>query len=196
MKNKLLLHCCCGPCSVYPVDTLRDDGFSVTGFFYNPNIHPFKEFRRRLKTAEEYSNLTGLKLISDKNYGLVKFLRAVVNRENERCLYCYQERLERTVQKASQGGFNTFSTTLLYSKYQNHSKIKQICTELSKQYSVDFHYDDYRLGWQKGIDKSIDLKLYRQPYCGCIYSEQERYDKSLSQSRSATNKTNIEMENK
>ena len=187
MENKLLLHCCCGPCSVYPVETLREDGIDVTGFFYNPNIHPFKEFRRRLTTAEEYSKKTGIRLISDKNYGLIKFLRAVVNKENERCLYCYQERLEKTVQKARQEGFESFSTTLLYSKYQNHYKIRQICEELSKQYSVNFHYDDFRVGWQKGIDKSIDLNLYRQPYCGCIYSEQERYDKSLLSSRSTKN---------
>ncbi len=177
---KLLLHCCCGPCSVFPVDNLRENGISVTGFFYNPNIHPFKEFRRRLTTAEEYSRKTDSTLIVDKNYGLIKFLRAVVNREKERCLYCYQERLKTTVQKAKEEGFDAFSTTLLYSKYQNHVKIKQICEKLSKEHLLSFYYEDFRVGWQIGIDKSIDLNMYRQPYCGCIYSEQERYDKSLS----------------
>ena len=120
---KLLLHICCGPCSVYPVNSLRESGISVTGFFYNPNIHPFKEFRRRLTTAEAYSKQIEMTLISDKNYGLINFLRAVVNREKQRCLYCYQDRLTQTVQKAKEGGFDSFSTTLLYSKYQNHSKI-------------------------------------------------------------------------
>ncbi len=176
----ILLHICCGPCSVYPVDNLRENGASVTGFFYNPNIHPFKEFRRRLTTAELYSKQIGMTLISDKNYGLIKFLRAVVNRENQRCLYCYRERLTKTVQKAKEGGFDSFSTTLLYSKYQKHGKIIEICKELSKEYSLSFHYEDFREGWQAGINKSIDLNLYRQPYCGCIYSEQERYDKTMS----------------
>lgn len=179
---KLLLHCCCGPCSVYPVDTLRESGISVTGFFFNPNIHPFKEFRRRLNTAEEYSKQASLPIIFDNNYGLIKFLRAVVNKESSRCLYCYRERLKTTVLKAKECGCDSFSTTLLYSKYQNHSKIKEICEELSKTHSLSFYYDDFRIGWQKGIDKSIDLNMYRQPYCGCIYSEQERYDKTFSSS--------------
>ena len=177
---KLLLHSCCGPCSVYPIDNLRENGISVTGFFYNPNIHPFKEFRRRLTTAEEYSKQIGMTLIADTSYGLITFLRAVVNRESERCLYCYQDRLKTTVQMAKKEGFDSFSTTLLYSKYQNHLKIKQICEELSREYSLAFHYEDFRVGWQAGIQKSIDLNMYRQPYCGCIYSEQERYDKTLS----------------
>jgi len=180
MKTKLLLHCCCGPCAVYPVDSLREKDIAVTGFFYNPNIHPFKEFKRRLTTAEEYSKLVGINLISDKNYGLIKFLRAVVNKENKRCLYCYRERLEKTIQKAEEEKFDSFSTTLLYSRYQNHNKIIKICEELSEDYSVNFHYEDFRVGWHTGIKKSIDLGLYRQPYCGCIYSEQERYDKSLT----------------
>ncbi len=177
---KLLLHCCCGPCSVYPIDCLNKNGISVTGFFYNPNIHPFKEFRRRLTTAEAYYEKMGLDFICDKKYGLIKFLRAVVNNESNRCLYCYKERLKKTAIAAKKGGFDSFSTTLLYSKYQNHMKIKQICEELSQRYSLNFYYDDFRIGWQKGIDKSIDLNMYRQPYCGCIYSEQERYDKNMA----------------
>lgn len=178
MKKKLLLHCCCGPCSIYPVESLREKDIAVTGFFYNPNIHPFKEFRRRLVTAEEYSKRINMSIIIDKNYGLINFIRAVVNKENERCIYCYRERLQKTAMRAREGGFDAFSTTLLYSKYQKHEKIKQICEELSEQNSLSFHYEDFRIGWQRGIDTSRDLKMYRQPYCGCIYSEQERYDKS------------------
>jgi len=176
---KLLLHSCCGPCSVYPVNNLKEKGISVTGFFYNPNIHPFKEFKRRLTTAEAYFKGEELSFTCDKNYGLIMFLRAVVNNEAGRCLYCYRERLEKTVQQAKEDRYDSFSSTLLYSKYQNHQKIKQMCEELANQYSIDFYYEDFRNGWQEGIDKSIEMEMYRQPYCGCIYSEQERYDPAL-----------------
>ncbi len=175
----LLLHICCGPCSIFPISCLQSDNIKVTGYFYNPNIHPFKEFRRRLVTAEDYSRQIGLLLISDRKYGLIEFLRGVVHKESKRCSYCYNIRLENTVQKAKEEGFDSFSSTLLYSKYQNHQKIISVCEKLSKQYSLPFYYEDFREGWQAGIDKSKDLNMYRQPYCGCIYSEQERYDKSL-----------------
>lgn len=175
----ILLHVCCGPCSIFPINCLQRKDITVTGYFFNPNIHPFKEFKRRLTAAEHYSSQIGIKLISDRKYGLVEFLRAVVHKEKERCLYCYSTRLEKTVLKAKEEGFDSFSSTLLYSKHQNHNKIKSICEDLSREYSIPFHYEDYRLGWQAGIDESKELNMYRQPYCGCIYSEQERYDKSL-----------------
>jgi len=175
----ILLHICCGPCSIFPISCLQGRDLKVTGFFFNPNIHPFKEFKRRLITAEEYSRNIGIDLISDRKYGLIEFLRGVVNKESERCSYCYDTRLEKTVQEAKERGFDSFSSTLLYSKFQKHQKIKYLCEELSKKYSLPFVYEDFRIGWQKGIDKSKDLNMYRQPYCGCIYSEQERYDKSM-----------------
>jgi len=129
--------------------------------------------------ADNYAKLIDVPLIIDKKYGLIDFLRAVVNNEATRCSYCYRERLENTVKKAKEKGFKSFSTTLLYSKYQNHQEIKSVCETLAEQYSIHFFYDDFRLGWQLAIDKSKELDMYRQPYCGCIYSEQERYDKSL-----------------
>ncbi len=175
----LLLHVCCGPCSIFPISCLQNNDIAVTGYFFNPNIHPFKEFKRRLIAAEDYSRQIGINLISEREYGLIDFLRAVVHNESERCLYCYDTRLEKTVLKAKEEGFDSFSSTLLYSRYQNHSRIKSVCEKLSRQHSIAFHYEDFRAGWQTGIDKSKDLNMYRQPYCGCIYSEQERYDKSL-----------------
>lgn len=175
----LLLHICCGPCAIFPIRSLQQKGVSVSGFFYNPNIHPYKEFQRRLVTAEEYCKKIGVVLILNENYGLVDFLRGVVHREDKRCSYCYRNRLEETVKKAKEEGYESFSTTLLYSKYQNHQEIRSVCEELSDRYSLHFFYEDFRAGWQIAIDESRERNMYRQPYCGCIYSEQERYDKNF-----------------
>ena len=152
----------------------------VTGHFINPNIHPFKEFQRRLSTLEDYAKEIQLPLLVEKTYGLSEFVRKVAFREQERCTICYRMRLEQTALLAREKGFDAFTTTLLYSKYQGHSQLISLCEQLSAQYKVLFYYKDFREGWQYGIDISKKRDMYRQPYCGCIYSEQERYDKSLS----------------
>ncbi|NPB09190.1 MAG: epoxyqueuosine reductase QueH [Thermodesulfobacteria bacterium] len=180
MENKkILLHICCGPCTLYPLRVLRDEGWSVTGFFYNPNIHPYREFRRRIKALETVAEVKDLPLIWDKTYGLRPFLRAVAFREDRRCEVCYLMRLEATVKKALELGFDAFSTTLLYSRYQAHGLVKEIGEDLSFRYGVDFVYRDFREGWEEGQEEARRLEIYRQPYCGCIFSEQERYDKKF-----------------
>lgn len=176
---KVFLHVCCGPCTIYPLKVLREKGAEVTGHFYNPNIHPFKEFKRRLHTLQDYAKDIKLPLVHDSDYGLTDFVRKVAFHEDERCNICYLMRLEKTVILAKQKGFDSFSTTLLYSKFQRHPYLITLCDKLSQKYEIPFFYQDFREGWQKGIDKSKELEMYRQPYCGCIYSEQERYDKSL-----------------
>lgn len=176
---KLLLQVCCGPCTVYPLEVLRDKGFEVTGYFYNPNIHPYREFKRRLTTLETYAGESNLPVIVDTTYGLTEFIRKIAYHEDKRCSLCYSMRLESSVRVAGELGFDAFSTTLLYSRYQRHGELKSLCQKLSVKYDIDFFYRDFRQGWQYGIEKSIELDMYRQPYCGCIYSEQERYDKSL-----------------
>jgi len=176
---KVFLHVCCGPCTIYPLRVLREKGEEVTGYFYNPNIHPFMEFKRRLATLQDYAKLSGLPLIQDTGYGLTEFVRKIAFHEADRCNICYFLRLEKTAALAKEMGFDAFSTTLLYSKYQRHSRLIAACEKLSTQYKIPFYYHDFRKGWQDGIDISKELEMYRQPYCGCIYSEQERYDKSL-----------------
>ncbi len=176
---KLFLHVCCGPCAIYPLSILRGKGAEVTGYFFNPNIHPFKEFRRRLFSLELLSENSSLPLVVDEGYGITNFVRKVAFHETERCSICYRWRLENTASLAKEQGFEAFSTTLLYSKYQNHDLLIYHCEELSAKFDIPFIYEDFRVGWQYGIDQSKELELYRQPYCGCIYSEQERYDKSL-----------------
>ncbi len=179
----ILLHVCCGPCTTYPLKSLRNNGYTVSGFFFNPNIHPFKEFRRRLTSLEDLGRRMAFPVDYDRQYGLKNYLREVVFHEQERCRICYTMRLEATAQKAVEAGSDAFSTTLLYSRYQNHALIKKICENISEKYGIPFYYEDFREGWQEGIEMAIKMGLYRQPYCGCIYSEQERYDKSLRKKR-------------
>jgi predicted adenine nucleotide alpha hydrolase (AANH) superfamily ATPase len=149
------------------------------GFFYNPNIHPYREFRRRIRALETVSQLKNLEIVWDKNYGLRPFLRRMVFRENRRCEECYYWRLLETVKKAEELRVEAFTTTLLYSRYQGHNLIKEIAEDLSYRFKVPFFYHDFREGWEEGQEEAKRLDIYRQPYCGCIYSEQERYDKKL-----------------
>ena len=176
---KVLLHTCCGPCSIYPIKILRNKGYDVTGYFYNPNIHPYKEFKKRLNTLENYAKEIDIPLITNDTYGLKYFLRNVVFKEDKRCIFCYTSRLESCVNVAKKSGFNAFTSTLFYSKYQNHQLMIKIAEQIAEKYDVQFIYEDFRKGWQEGIDLSLKVNMYRQPYCGCIYSEQERYDKTL-----------------
>jgi predicted adenine nucleotide alpha hydrolase (AANH) superfamily ATPase len=175
----LLLHICCGPCAIYPLSILKKQGIAVHGYFYNPNIHPYREFSRRIQGVRELAETIGVEVEIDSNYGLTEYLQKVVFHEQERCLICYAMRLEAIAQKASEKKYDAFSTTLLYSKYQNHVAIIKTGETLARKYQIGFHYQDFRTGWQQGIDQAISMNLYRQPYCGCIYSEQERYDKAL-----------------
>lgn len=174
----ILLHVCCGPCAIYPLRVLRQQGHRVRGYFYNPNIHPFNEFTRRINALKNLAEQTAFPLDIDATYGLTTYLRQVVFHEDLRCGICYAMRLEETARKAAGEKAAAFTTTLLYSRYQNHDQIKETGLRLADQYGVEFYYEDFRRGWQEGIDRSIAMGLYRQPYCGCIYSEQERYDKS------------------
>jgi len=176
---KILLHVCCAPCSTYTLTQLRNKNFNVSGYFYNPNIHPFREFRKRLDTLREFSLKEAFELKIESEYGLSEYLRKVVFNEKKRCAICYEMRLEKTAQQAINTGADAFSSTLLYSRYQNHNRIISTGEKIAAKYNIPFYYEDFRIGWQQGIDMAIDMKLYRQPYCGCIYSEQERYDKNL-----------------
>lgn len=172
----ILLHICCGPCTAYPLKVLREEGHEVQGWFHNPNIHPYQEFRRRLAALEEFSAARNLVVEYDREYGLREFLRQVVFHEEARCLKCYEMRLTKVAQRAKETGADAFTSTLLYSRYQNHAALKSLGERLAAEYGVAFYYRDFREGWQEGIDQSIEMGLYRQPYCGCIYSEEERYD--------------------
>ena len=172
---KLLLHICCAPCAIHPVKVLRQDGLETMGFFYRHNIHPYSECLRRQKTLEEYAAGVDLRVIYQEGYDLENFLRNVAFRESDRCSYCYHDRLQSTALVAKRGRFDYFSSTLLYSKFQKHEAIKTIGESVGKAVGIPFFYHDFRMGWKDGIEESKRLGLYRQPYCGCIYSEKDRY---------------------
>jgi predicted adenine nucleotide alpha hydrolase (AANH) superfamily ATPase len=175
----ILLHTCCGPCSIYPVRILRGEGYGVTGYYHRNNIHPLTECMKREETLKTYAETIGLSLIIQKGYNLEGFLRNMAFRETERCLICYHERLTATAAMAKHGNFDAFSSTLLYSRYQKHEDLKAVGLSIADRIGVEFLYRDFRDGWQEGVDESRKREMYRQPYCGCIYSEKERYSKKL-----------------
>ncbi len=181
MPQRLLLHICCGPCAIYPISYLKDMGMEIMGLYLNPNIHPLQEYLKRKHALTQVSSHMGFKVIyKDEEYNPMAYFRQICFRENNRCFYCYHMRLERTVSIALRGGFDYFSTTLLYSKFQKHDEIKKLCQDLSKGQKIKFFYHDFRQGWHYGIEKSKEMGIYRQQYCGCIFSEFERYKKELT----------------
>lgn len=140
----------------------------------------------RLKTAEEFAQKVGIEIYADKEYRLRDFLKKALPAEsqpNGRCTMCYTWRLEETAHFAAENGFDAFSSTLFYSIYQQHELMKRTAEYFSQKYGVKFYYEDFRPGWQEGIDISHELELYRQPYCGCIFSEEERYSKAIRKAR-------------
>jgi len=121
-----------------------------------------------------------MQTIFKEEYGLQEFCKNVVRDLKNRCTnYCYKIRLEQTVKYAKENGYNAFTTTLLVSPYQQHEKIKQICEELSVKYDINFVYRDFRIGFREGQAKARQLGLYMQKYCGCIFSEEDRYSKKI-----------------
>jgi len=154
---------------------MKSGGLDVMGFFYRHNIHPYSECLRRQETLEGYARQIDLRLIIQEGYDLEGFIQNVVYREKDRCTYCYHDRLRTTALMAKRGKFDYFSSTLLYSKFQKHDMLKSIGESIGKSIGVPFFYEDFRSGWKEGIDTSKNLGMYRQQYCGCIYSEKERY---------------------
>jgi hypothetical protein len=172
---KILLHICCAPCAIYPLRVLREQGYEVCGLFYNPNIHPYQEYRRRREALEQFAEQEELRILWTEDYPLEAFLRQVAFREESRCGHCYELRLTRAAEVARQEGVTAFTTTLLYSRFQNHALIAQSGRLAAGTKGVDFLYRDFRAGWHEGIRVSRERGIYRQAYCGCIYSEKDRY---------------------
>jgi predicted adenine nucleotide alpha hydrolase (AANH) superfamily ATPase len=172
---KLLMHLCCANCSLYPIKTLSARGIDITGLWFNPNIHPYTEYRMRLDSVRQLQKEWGLHIEYADHYGLKEFVRSVVNHEDRRCNLCYSMRLEKTAMMAKEMGLDGFTTSLLVSPYQKFDIINTIGREMGKRYSIPFYSEDFRPGWKEGMGLSKALGLYRQKYCGCIYSEMERY---------------------
>ena len=170
---RLLMHTCCAPCSVYCIKSLREEGIEPILFWYNPNIHPYTEYKARRDCLIEYSKIKDIKLIIDENYGLDEFCKNVCNDLENRCInYCYRVRLEETAKYAKENGYDTITTTLLVSPYQKHEVLKNMLKEISDKYELNFLYRDFRVGFREGQAEARSIGLYMQKYCGCIFSEE------------------------
>ena len=180
---KLLLHACCAPCSVYCVDTLREEEIEPTLFWYNPNIHPYSEYKARRDCLVKYASEKKVELILEDAYGLDDFVCGILKDANANSLeealllrcqnYCYPKRLRKVFEYAKENGYDTVSTTLLYSIYQQHDIIKDLMEHLAKEFGINFLYRDFRKGWKEGQTEARAAGLYMQKYCGCVFSEEE-----------------------
>ncbi len=174
---KIFFHLCCAPCAIYPFYRLREEGMVPTAYFYNPNIHPYLEYRKRMDAVREFALRTGLEVLYQDGYDLEEFLMRTAGKGPLRCEHCYRMRLEAAAKAARAKGFSVYTSSLLYSKYQKHDVIKAVAQECAEESRIEFYYEDFRLGWREGIVESKAMGLYRQQYCGCIYSERDRYRK-------------------
>ena len=173
---KLLMHTCCAPCSVYCIDSLRKEEIEPTVYWYNPNIHPYMEYKARRDCLKEYTASIGVNAIFEEDYGLDEFCKNVIGDLKNRCVnYCYRVRIEQTAKYAKENGYDCFTTTLLVSPYQKHEELKKVCEEIAEKYGLKFLYRDFRVGFREGQAKAREIGLYMQKYCGCIFSEEIRY---------------------
>ena len=175
---KTLLHICCAPCANQCIEVLRADHFEVAGFWYNPNIHPYTEFRSRRESVRQYAPTIDLPLIENNNYALRPFIRAVAEDIEHRCGTCYEMRLMETARQAKELGFDAFTSSLFISPYQNHELMRQVAEQAAAEYGVEFLYRDFRPYFKAGQEKARELGFYMQKYCGCVFSEEERYIKA------------------
>jgi predicted adenine nucleotide alpha hydrolase (AANH) superfamily ATPase len=180
---RVLLHVCCGPCAIMPLRRLLDEGHEVLGFFYNPNIQPLAEYLRRRAGAAQVAEKYGIKMrwaLEEGDYDTAAWLRRVAAAgppaASERCPECWRERLARAFELAAREGFDAVTSSLLYSRRQRHAEIAALGRELAAGFAgVSFLYRDWRPDWRRGIEISKEWSLYRQQYCGCIFSENDRY---------------------
>ena len=173
---KTLIHVCCTPCLIAPLRALRDDKIEVSGFFYNPNIHPFLEFRKRIKALRVFLEGDDVPMDIDEEYGLEKFVREIYHpQKHRRCFNCYSARMEQTARRARESGIETFTTTLLVSPHQNHDLVREAAERASEKTGVAFLYRDFRPLHELSHREAKRKMLYLQQYCGCCFSEYERY---------------------
>jgi predicted adenine nucleotide alpha hydrolase (AANH) superfamily ATPase len=173
--SKALIHVCCAHCAAYTAEYWRQQGHEITGFWYNPNIHPFTEHQQRLESMKTLAKEIDLPLIIDEGYDIPEYFRRVVGHETERCQHCFELRLGKTADIAIEKSYDTFTTTLLISPHQKHELIKEIGEKAGEEKGVNFLYADLRKRYSDSRHITKPMDLYRQQYCGCVYSEWERY---------------------
>ncbi|MDD2999216.1 MAG: epoxyqueuosine reductase QueH [Candidatus Riflebacteria bacterium] len=175
----ILLHACCGPCLAgsYPIIEKTEGSGNIALFWENPNIHPFVEYHNRRNSFMKMAEVFGCNVLhGNSNYGLDSFLKALAeNYGPERCAVCYRLRIEAVAKAAADNSFSAFSTTLLISPYQNHDLLIATGHEAGRKFGVNFCYIDFRPGFRGTYEAARQHELYRQKYCGCIFSEHDRY---------------------
>ncbi len=174
MKS-VLVHNCCAHCAAYTVDYWRQQGYDVSALWYNPNIHPYTEHQHRLESMKSLAQEINLPLIVTEGYDMMEYFRRVAGHESRRCRYCFNLRLSKTAETARQNGFNAFTTTLLISPHQKHDIIRETGNKIAEEQGTEFLYADLRKRYSDSRHLTKPLNLYRQQYCGCVYSEWERY---------------------
>ena len=174
MKS-VLVHSCCAHCAAYTVDFWQQQGYEVSALWYNPNIHPYQEHQQRQGAMQSLAQEMNLRLIMVEGYDIIDYFRQVVGHESQRCQYCFRLRLLKTIETAQEMGFDAFTTTLLISPHQKHDLLQEIGNDLAKERDIDFLYADLRKHYSDSRRTTKPLNLYRQQYCGCVYSEWERY---------------------
>lgn len=180
VRPTLLLHACCAPCSSYVLEYIARY-FDITLFYYNPNISPREEFSYRLGELERFVGAAGYSSpVEAPEYDADEFFSRVRGLENlpeggERCRVCYDLRLRRTAQAAADRGFDYFTTTLSISPYKNAEWLNGIGGQLEEEYGVKYLYSDFKKnnGYKRSIELSREYGLYRQDYCGCVFSKSE-----------------------
>ena len=173
--KKVLVHVCCAHCAAYTVEHWRQQDYQVEGFWYNPNIHPYSEHQSRLESMQSLAQRIDLPLTIADGYDMAEYFRRVAGNESQRCQYCFDLRLSPTAEYARQHGFDAFTTTLLISPHQQHEILKEIGEKIAGDYGIEFLYADLRKRYSDSRHITKPLDLYRQQYCGCLYSELERY---------------------
>ncbi len=173
--GKLLLHCCCGPCSMYPLKLLIFSGITPDCYWYNPNIHPQFEFDRRLQNLSKACEAYELRLFAEGDDCEEDYWRAkeYLEKYGSRCEMCYDRRMEAAAKYCADNHYDSFCTTLLVSPYQQHDRIAEISREKAEKYGVKFYYVDFRPGFRYGQRLAKEIGLYRQKYCGCCFSLDE-----------------------
>ena len=174
----ILLHICCSNCAIYPVKILISEKHDLTGFWFNPNIHPYAEYSLRLDSLKRLAGEWKFDVSFTEDYSPEEYFQIFKTFSTppfpERCKSCYQLRLEKTAEHAREQGFDAFSTTLLISPYQDFEQIVSTGKRLADKYNVQFHLKDYRPHFREAMALSKEMGLYRQKYCGCIFSKAER----------------------
>jgi len=177
---KLLMHICCANCSLYPLKSLLAKDVEVRGLWFNPNIHPYPEYRLRLDSLQRLQRLWDLDVEYMDQYSIDEFVGRIGSSDETRCTRCYAIRLDETARTAKKMNLDGFTTSLLVSPYQRFHAIVSIGREMAKRHSIPFYQEDFRVGYRDNVGLSGELGLYRQRYCGCIFSEKERGQKKAS----------------